>query len=197
MYPWAKGLRVDDMLAYYEEVKFKDWTHAETGAPVLKAQHPEFEMWNQGIHARSGVACADCHMPYTREGAMKISDHHVRSPLLNINRACQTCHKWPEAELKTRVETIQHRTFELRNRAMDALVALIHDLAGARQAGQSDQALAPASTLQRKAQFMVDFVEAENSMGFHAPQEAARILGEAIDYARQGQLALREPSRKP
>ena len=68
-------------------------------------------MWNQGIHARSGVACADCHMPYKREGALKISDHHVRSPLLNINRACQTCHRWPEEELKARVETIQERTF--------------------------------------------------------------------------------------
>jgi nitrite reductase (cytochrome c-552) len=191
VFPWANGLRVDDMLAYYEETQFNDWTHAETGAPVLKAQHPEFEMWNQGIHARSGVACADCHMPYKREGAMKISDHHVRSPLLNINRACQTCHKWPEAELKDRAEVIQHRTFELRNRAMDALVALIEDLAAARHGGRSDEALAPARRLQRRAQFMVDFVEAENSMGFHAPQEAARILGEAIDYARQGQLALR------
>jgi hypothetical protein len=79
---------------------------------VLKAQHPEFEMWSQGIHARSGVACADCHMPYKRVGAMKISDHHVRSPLLNVNRACQTCHKWPEDELKARAETIQERTFQ-------------------------------------------------------------------------------------
>lgn len=198
VFPWAKGLRVDDMLAYYEETQFKDWTHAETGSPVLKAQHPEFEMWNQGIHARSGVACADCHMPYKREGAMKISDHHVRSPLLNINRACQTCHKWPEAELKDRAEAIQHRTFELRNRALDALVALIRDLAASRTGGRSDEALAGARALQRKAQFMVDFVEAENSMGFHAPQEAARILGEAIDYARQGQLALRgELSPRP
>ncbi len=190
IFPWAKGLKVDDMLAYYEETQFKDWVHADTKAPVLKAQHPEFEMWNQGIHARSGVACADCHMPYKREGAMKISDHHVRSPLLNINRACQTCHKWPEAELKDRVETIQHRTFELRNRAMDALVALIRDLSAARQAGRRDQELAQSLALQRKSQFMIDFVEAENSMGFHAPQEAARILAEAIDLARQGQLAL-------
>ena len=100
VYPWAKGLKVEEILAYYDEVEHKDWTHAETGAPVLKAQHPEFEMWNQGIHARSGVACADCHMPYKRVGALKISDHHVRSPLLNINRACQTCHKWPEDELQ-------------------------------------------------------------------------------------------------
>ena len=113
-YPWTKGIRVDDILQYYEEHPHDDWIHAETGAPVLKAQHPEFEMWNQGIHARSGVACADCHMPYVRVGK-----------------------------------------------------------------------------LQRRAQFMLDFVEAENSTGFHAPQEAGRILAESIDYARQGQLALR------
>ena len=103
-YPWAKGVKVDQIYQYYREVGFTDWTHAETGAPALKAQHPEFEMWNQGIHARSGVTCADCHMPYMREGAQKISDHHVRSPLLNLNRSCQTCHKWPEEELRGRVE---------------------------------------------------------------------------------------------
>jgi hypothetical protein len=93
-YPWHKGLKVENIYEYYEEVGFTDWTHAKTGAPTLKAQHPEFEMWNQGVHARSGVACADCHMPYTRVGAMKISDHHVRSPLLNINNSCQTCHRF-------------------------------------------------------------------------------------------------------
>ena len=192
VYPWSKGLKVEQIYAYYEEAQFKDWTHADTGAPTLKAQHPEFEMWSQGIHARSGVACADCHMPYRRVGALKISDHHVRSPVLNINNACQTCHKWSEAELKARVETIQDRTFALRNRAMDALVALITDLKAARDAGASDEMLAKPRELQRRAQFYLDFVEAENSTGFHAPQEAARILGESIDYARQGQLALRD-----
>ena len=115
VYPWAKGLQVENILAFYDEQKFKDWEHGITGAPVLKAQHPEFEMWNQGIHARSGVVCADCHMPYKREGALKISDHHVRSPLLNINRVGQTCHKWSEDELKARVETIQLRTNNLQS----------------------------------------------------------------------------------
>ncbi len=194
VYPWSKGLKVEEILAYYDEAGHKDWTHASTGAPVLKAQHPEFEMWNQGIHARSGVACADCHMPYTRVGALKISDHHVQSPLLNINAACQPCHRWPEEELKARVETIQDRTYALRNRAMDALVDLIADLEAARGAGATDDDLAAARKLQREAQFRVDFVEAENSTGFHAPQEAARILAEAIDLARQGQLALRPAS---
>jgi nitrite reductase (cytochrome c-552) len=189
-YPWDKGLRADQILSYYEETGFKDWTHAETGAPMLKAQHPEFEMWNQGIHARSGVACADCHMPYQRVGAMKISDHHVRSPLLNINRACQTCHRWPEEELRSRVETIQDRTFEVRNVAMDALLALIGDIKAAKAGGADDGALEAARTHHRRAQFLLDFIEAENSMGFHADQEAVRVLALSIDETRRGQASL-------
>ena len=193
VYPWSKGLSVEKILEYYDEVGHKDWTHAETGAEVLKAQHPEFETWSQGVHARSGVACTDCHMPYVREGALKISDHHVRSPLLNIARACQTCHKWSEQEMKARAEANQDRTYEMRNVAMDALVALIGDIKAAKAAGASDGQLAVARKHQRTAQFMVDFVEAENSMGFHAPGEAVRILGQSIDQARLGQLSLRIP----
>jgi nitrite reductase (cytochrome c-552) len=193
-YPWNKGLRADDILSYYEENGFKDWTHAESGAPALKAQHPEFEMWNQGIHARSGVACADCHMPYERVGAMKISDHHVRSPLLNINRACQTCHHWPEDELRARVHTIQDRTFQVRNVAMDALVALIGDIRQARERGASDADLEAPRRHQRRAQFLLDFIEAENSMGFHADQEAMRVLALSLDDTRKGQVAVRAAS---
>jgi len=193
VYPWANGLKVENILAYYDQEKFKDWTHADSGAPVLKAQHPEFEMWNQGVHARSGVACADCHMPYKREGALKISDHHVRSPLLNINRSCQTCHKWPEAELKSRVEANQERVQNMRNLAMDALVELIGELKTAKAGSTPADQIAAAQDFQRKAQFYVDFVEAENSSGFHAPQEALRIFGESINFARKGQLALRPP----
>jgi nitrite reductase (cytochrome c-552) len=203
-YPWANGIRVEQIQAYYDETAtkdgakgFYDWRHAESGALALKAQHPEFEMWSQGIHARSGVACADCHMPYIRVGAQKISDHHVRSPLLNVARACQTCHKWPEQELRDRAETIQRRVFDLRNRAMDALVALIADLKVAQTAGRPAADLDRARDLQRKAQFRLDFVEAENSTGFHAPQEAERILAESIDFSRQGQIALRDAAFQP
>jgi nitrite reductase (cytochrome c-552) len=193
VYPWFNGIKADQILAYYDTVGQNDWTHAETGAGVLKAQHPEFEMWNQGIHARSGVACADCHMPYVREGALKISDHHVRSPVLNINRACQTCHHFSEEELRARVETIQERTLQMREVAMDALMGLIGDLRAARAAGVPDAELETARGSQRKAQFLLDFVEAENSSGFHAPQEAARILTLSVDASRRGQLALRPP----
>ena len=190
-YPWQRGLSVDSIFAVYEENGHRDWTHARTGAPALKAQHPEFELYNQGVHARSGVGCADCHMPYQRTGAQKISDHHVRSPLLMINEACQTCHKVSEEALRDRVFHIQDRTFETRNIAIDALMDLIEGIEQARAADSADPRVALAQRYQRAAQFFADFIEAENSMGFHAGQEAVRILGNSINYSRLGQAALR------
>jgi nitrite reductase (cytochrome c-552) len=195
-FPWQKGLKADEILSYYDEIGFRDWTHKLSGAPALKAQHPEFELWSQGIHARSGVACADCHMPYMRVGGTKVSDHHVRSPVLNLNRACQSCHRWPEEELKARVEQIQDRHMALREQAFDALVALVKEVEAAKGAGRGDAELEAARYMQRRAQFLFDFVEAENSSGFHAPQEAARLLFESIDASRQGQIALRDPQYK-
>jgi nitrite reductase (cytochrome c-552) len=194
VYPWSKGLQVDSIMAYYDSTGHRDWVHQASGAPALKAQHPEFEMYNQGIHARSGVACADCHMPYKRTGAMKISDHHVQSPLLNVDNACQTCHRWSEEELLARARTIQDRTFQLRNIAMDALVDLIADIGAARAADSASARVREAQQFQRRAQFYLDFVEAENSMGFHADQEAVRILGTSINFSRLGQKALRGES---
>jgi nitrite reductase (cytochrome c-552) len=191
-YPWAKGLQLENIVSYYRDEKFKDWVHADTGAEALKAQHPEFETWNQGIHARSGVTCADCHMPYLREGGLKISDHNVRSPMLNINRACQTCHRWPEQEIKGRVEEIQTRFFQTRNVALDALMDLIHDTKTLKDAGVSDADLAEARNYQRQAQFYIDFLVSENSMGFHAPQYSMKSFAEAIDYCRKGQNSLRQ-----
>ncbi|QQR80603.1 MAG: ammonia-forming cytochrome c nitrite reductase subunit c552 [Deltaproteobacteria bacterium] len=193
-FPWNNGLKVEEIESMYDQYKFPDghrffdWKHQETGAELLKAQHPEFETWSQGIHARSGVACADCHMPYLREGAMKVSDHWVRSPLLMINRSCQTCHPYDESQLKARVATIQNRNFELLQRSGAALTDLLNAINQAKKDGASDAQIHDAQELQRKAQWRLDFVAAENSMGFHAPQESARILGESIDYARQGQI---------
>jgi nitrite reductase (cytochrome c-552) len=186
VFPWAKGNRADKILAYNDEFGHKDWEHKLTGAKALKAQHPEFEMWSQGIHSRAGVACADCHMPYIRIGALKISDHHVRSPLLNIAKSCQTCHRATEKELLERATRIQDTNYEVRNIAMDAVVDLIKKIENAKIKGINAASLAKAQDYQRKAQFLLDFVEAENSMGFHAPQEAARILALSLNYSRKG-----------
>ena len=202
VFPWSKGLKVENIQAYYDEIKFRDFTHRTTGAPALKAQHPEFELWSQGIHARAGVTCSDCHMPKVGYKGSTLSDHWVRSPLLNLEAACLECHRKRDPgltarEMKARVEQIQDRHWSLREHAMTALLGLINDLTAARAAGKSDAELATARYMQRRAQFYLDFVEAENSTGFHAPQEAARILGESLNYARQGQIALRDPAFKP
>ncbi|HLL88568.1 MAG TPA: ammonia-forming cytochrome c nitrite reductase subunit c552 [Tepidisphaeraceae bacterium] len=193
-FPWDNGLKVEQIEKTYDDHKFPDGTpffdfkHTETGAKLYKAQHPEFEMWSQGVHARAGVACADCHMPYTRVGASKVTDHWVRSPLLMINRSCQTCHNVDEKELERRVHTIQDRTHALMGRAGQSADQLLTAVVAAKKAGATEDQLKPIYDLQRKGQWRLDYVNAENSMGFHADQEAARILGESIDYLRQGQV---------
>lgn len=192
-YPWERGLKVEQIEATYDEHKFPDGTpfsdfaHGETGAPMYKAQHPEFELWSQGIHARSGVSCVDCHMPYQRRGAAKTTDHWVRSPLLMLDRACQTCHRVSEEELRIRVETIQARTQVQMARAAAAMTDMLDAILEAKAAGASEKELAPIYELQKKGMWRLDFVSSENSKGFHADQEAMRILGESIDYCRQAQ----------
>ncbi len=194
-FPWSNGLKMEDLEKHWDETvfpsgeRFFDYKHKESGAPILKAQHPEFELWSQGVHSRAGVSCSDCHMPYQRDGATKVSDHWVRSPLLNINRACQVCHHVDEREILARAERIQERNFALLQRGGAAIVDLLDAIQAAKARGVSTQDLDSILELQRKAQWRLDYIAAENSMGFHAPQEAARILGEAIDYARQGQAA--------
>ena len=191
--PWGNGLAVQQVEAFWNGLtfangeRFYDYKHAETGASILKAQHPEFEVWSQGVHARSGVGCADCHMPYVRDGATKVSDHWVRSPLLNVNRACQPCHKLAEDEIKARVDQIQTRHHDLLERGGVAITALMDAIVAAKKDGATPEQLKDALELQRKAQWRLDFIAAENSMGFHAPQEGARVLAEALDYARQGE----------
>jgi nitrite reductase (cytochrome c-552) len=154
-YPWHNGLKGDQILEYYEtQTDHADWTHKESGAKVLKAQHPEFELYSQGVHALA-------------------------------------CHRRDEAELRARVETIQERHMQMRNTAMDALMALIADIKAAGAGGASQAQLDEARKYQKRAQFLLDFIEAENSSGFHASQEAARLMVLSVDHSRKGELALR------
>jgi nitrite reductase (cytochrome c-552) len=195
-FPWGNGLRAEDLESFWEAQTFPDgggpfydWVHAETGARVFKVQHPEFELWSQGIHARSGVACADCHMPYERVGATKVSSHDVRSPLENVGAACRSCHPVEEEELRARVESIQAKTAALTERAAGALIEMLDAVLEAKAAGAAGPALEEVFALQRKAMWRLDYVSSENSRGFHADQEAARILAESIDYSRRAQAA--------
>jgi nitrite reductase (cytochrome c-552) len=192
-FPWDKGLTVDDALTYYDEVGWSDFTHKLTQARVVKAQHPDYETFQQGVHAKAGVTCVDCHMSYKREGAMKITDHQVRSPMTNdktINQSCLTCHNTTEADMRERVTTIHDRYEQAKNVSFDALTALIGDIEKARTSGVAADRIEKAQSYQRKAQFFVDYIVSENSRGFHAPQYTLRVLNDATDASRLGQLAL-------
>ena len=188
-FPWKNGLTLDDIEKYYDEISFYDWVHPDSGTELIKIQHPEFEFWSTGIHSRSGVSCADCHMPFKRIGSQKISDHWVRSPLVNIAYSCQTCHRWDENELKERVLNIQRKTKKLIDQSELAIIDAINAIKSAKDAGVDNKSLEEARKLHRRAQLRWDFISSENSMGFHSSQEAARLLGEAIDFARQSQIS--------
>ena len=197
-FPWAGGTDFEAIEAYYDAPNFdgkpfSDFVHGITGAPMLKAQHPEFEMFTaDSTHFAAGVACADCHMPYARDGATKYSSHFVASPLKYAEQACGQCHT--DVDYVTeRVATIQNQTWGQMGRAEDALVSAIQAITDTAKLPSFDAAvLDEARLLHRKAQFRWDFVAAENSMGFHNPEEAIRLLGEAIDYARQAELKARQ-----
>ena len=173
-FPWDNGTRVEDMIKYYQDSGFKDWEYPETGTPMLKAQHPEFEFFTAGsTHYNAGVSCADCHMPYVRDGAGKHSTHDVKSPLLDPEPACGQCH--------TDVEYVVNRVNQIQQQVASTKIAAANPDADA-------ELLDQARNLHREAQFMWDFVSAENSTGFHNPEYALEILAKSTDLARQAQM---------
>jgi len=188
-FPWADGTDIYSIIEYYEGLGFKDWEYPETGTPMLKAQHPEYEFFTAGsTHYNAGVSCSDCHMPYVREGASKYSSHDVHSPLLNPEQACGQCHTDSEYVVR-RVNTIQEQVATTKIATEDAIVDAINAIKLAAANPNADQELLDqARNLHRKAQFMWDFVSAENSTGFHNPEYALKILADSTNLARQAQM---------
>jgi nitrite reductase (cytochrome c-552) len=188
-FPWADGTDIYSIINYYEKAGFKDWEYPETGTPMLKAQHPEFEFFTAGsTHYNAGVSCADCHMPYVRDGAAKYSTHDVHSPLLNPELACGQCHTDSEYVVR-RVNAIQEQVATTKIATEDAIIDAINAIKLAAANPNVDQELLnQARKLHREAQYMWDFVSAENSTGFHNPEYALKILADSTNRARQAQM---------
>ncbi|MDR1298065.1 MAG: ammonia-forming cytochrome c nitrite reductase [Deltaproteobacteria bacterium] len=191
-FPWDKGYSMEDMEAYYDEIEYADWTHALSKAPMLKAQHPDWELFMAGPHGQKGLSCADCHMPYVSEGGLKFSDHQLVSPLNDVARSCQVCHRDSEADLKKFVYERQDKILETRNR-LEPELAKTHILTKmAIDAGATDEDLLPVRKLLRQAQWRWDFGVASHGAPFHAPVETQRILSHGLDKALQAQLLLKD-----
>ena len=197
-FPWDDGTQADEIYAYYEALGFKDWAYPETDSPMLKVQHPEFEFFTAGsTHYNAGVSCADCHMPYIREGAAKYSMHDIHSPLLNPELACGQCHSDSETVVR-RVNTIQEQVANTKIATEDAIVDAVNAIKAA-VANPSSEAelLDQAREMHRHAQFNWDMVSAENSTGFHNPDYALRLLADATNYARQAQMLAAQAAGDP
>ena len=196
--PWANGMRVENIIQFEDNAGFSDWTYPEAGTPIMKARHPDYELFTaDSTHFRAGVACADCHMPYLRDGAMKYSSHNIMSPLLDPQQSCGQCHADVEYVLG-RVSVIQDTTYQAKISTEDALVDAISAIKIAAAKPDSDPALLEkARGLHRQSQFMWDFISSSNSMGFHNPDEALRILRNSTDLARQAQMAAAQAADDP
>ncbi len=191
-FPWKRGTRIEQIEKYYtEDVPHVDWVHPVSQTPMIKMQHPDYEIYLTGVHAYRDVACADCHMPYMSVGGIKYTDHHIQSPLKNIENSCLVCHRWTAEEVRKRVESIQDNNQELQHTAESALVSAHEDIAAAMARKTPQPVLDKARGLLRRAQMRWDFVAQNSGMGIHSPQECARILATAIDLAHQARLTAR------
>jgi len=184
-FPWDNGFSADAMEEYYDKAEFTDWTHQLSRAPMLKAQHPDYELYKTGIHADRGVSCADCHMPYKTEGGVKFTDHHIQSPLNNVENSCQVCHREKTQKLIANVYERQDKIDELKRIAEKTLAATHIEAKIAWDKSATETEMKPALQLIRHAQWRWDWVAASNGMGFHSPVEAMRVLGTSIQKAEQ------------
>ena len=187
-FPQDSGITVEAMEKYYDAMNYKDYTHALSRAPILKAQHPGYEIHQMGIHGQRGVSCADCHMPYMSKGGVKYTDHHIMSPLANIERTCQTCHRQSAETLRQNVYERQRKCNEIRNRVENELATAHIEAKFAWDKGATEAEMKPVLDLLRKSQWRWDFAVASHGAAFHAPQEIMRILSHSLDFANQARL---------
>lgn len=187
-FPQDSGMTVEAMEKYYDAMNYKDYTHALSRAPILKAQHPGYEIHQMGIHGQRGVSCADCHMPYMSKGGVKYTDHHIMSPLANIERTCQTCHRQSAETLRQNVYERQRKCNEIRNRVENELATAHIEAKFAWDKGATEAEMKPVLDLLRKSQWRWDFAVASHGAAFHAPQEITRILSHSLDFANQARL---------
>ncbi len=189
-FPWEGKMTAEDMENYYNDREFKDWTHKISKTPMLKAQHPGYEIYKTGIHARRNVACADCHMPYKQEGSVKFTDHHIRSPLENIANTCLTCHRESEQELKDVVNRKLERKEQLMEITMDNIAKAHLEAGKAWELGATQSDMSPIQADIRSSQWTWDYSIASHGSFYHAPEETLRLLSVANEKAQQARLKL-------
>ena len=190
VFPWKNGMSAEDMEKYYDEINFSDWTHSLSKAPMLKAQHPGYEVYLTGVHAKRGVSCADCHMPYKSEGGQKFTDHHIQSPLNNVANSCQVCHREETTNLVADVYDRQNRIIENRDKLEELIVRAHVEAKKAWDLGATEEQMKDILMDIRHAQWRWDYAAASHGGSFHSPVETSRVIGTGIDVAQEARIKL-------
>ena len=189
-FPWDKGFTVENIESYYDSYNFSDWKHSISKTPLIKAQHPDYEIYRMGVHYDRGVACADCHMPYKSEGGVKFTDHHIQSPLNNVANTCLVCHREETQKMIDNVYQRQDKVYENR-RQLEALLAKAHiEAKFAWEKGATEKQMESSLKLIRAAQWRWDFSAAGHGSSFHAPLEVSRIIGAGIQKAQEARIEI-------
>jgi nitrite reductase (cytochrome c-552) len=189
-FPWDKGFSVEAMEEYYDDMEFSDWIHKLSKAPMLKAQHPGYEIYMTGVHAARGVSCADCHMPFMSEGGQKYTDHHVQSPLNNVANSCQVCHREATAQLIKDVYERQDRIIENRDKLEELLVRSHVEAKLAWDLGAGEEDMSDILQDIRHAQWRWDYAAASHGGSFHSPVETSRVISTGIVIIQEGRIKL-------
>lgn len=188
--PWDNGYSVEAMEAYYDTLNFSDWTHKLSKAPMLKAQHPGYEVYLTGIHAERGVSCADCHMPYKTVGNQKFTDHKLQSPLNNVHNSCQVCHREEAGELMKNVYDRQDKIIENRDKLEELLVHAHVEAKLAWELGATEEQMEDILWDIRHGQWRWDYAAASHGGSFHSPVETGRVIGTGIEVTQEARLKL-------
>lgn len=189
-FPWDKGFSAEAMEEYFDNIEFADWTHALSKAPMLKAQHPGYEVYMTGIHAQRGVSCADCHMPYKSEGGQKFTDHKMQSPLNNIANSCQVCHRQEAAVLVANVFERQDKIIENRDKLEELIVRAHVEAKKAWDLGATEVQMKAILMGIRHSQWRWDYAAASHGGSFHSPVEIGRVITTGIDIAQETRIKL-------
>ncbi|WP_210447062.1 ammonia-forming nitrite reductase cytochrome c552 subunit [Vibrio crassostreae] len=183
-FPWDKGTRVEQMEEYYDGIGFKDWTHKVSKAPMLKAQHPGYETWREGIHGKNKVACVDCHMPkVTKEDGTVYTDHKVGNPFDRFEDTCANCHTQSKETMRNIVSSRKAQVLNMKLTAEKQIVAAHFEAGAAWEAGATEQEMEPILLDIRHAQWRWDYAIASHGVHMHAPEIALEVLGTAVDRA--------------
>jgi len=184
-FPWVNAL---DIKKKYEEIGFKDFRHATTGAPLTKLQHPETETFWGSTHERNGVECKDCHMPKVQNKAGKTYTFHgQRSARYMKKDTCVRCHTyWTQAQAEYQIDAVQNYIRGKMTKAEFWLGQFIDKFDEAKAAGVPEDVLKQARDFHDTAHILWEWWTAENSDGFHNPALARESLARSLNASQEG-----------